>query len=118
MNDVSVAKLERLGFGRTAPSVKPTHDTATPSPAPLTEEWDFRLPEVLLDTYEEDVSVEEGISSPFSVQRLISSLQHGMQPAQLQHYLSFFGMSVVQSRINVTFCGFTAIYYVVATCDK
>lgn len=82
------------------------------------DEWDFGLPHVLLDDAQDDFQADEGRSRPFSPLRLISVLQHGMPPAHLQHYLSFFGAAAVRARVNDTVCGYPAIFYVVATNDE
>lgn len=103
---------------RPAPSPSPSA-APTPSAVPRRDEqWDFRLPQVVLDTSEEDFSVDEGRSNPFSPRRLLSVLQHGMPPGRLQHYISFFSAAAVRAGINGPVCGYPAIFYLVATNDE
>jgi hypothetical protein len=82
------------------------------------EEWDLKLPEVILDPTEDEFSVEDGQSMPFSPRRLVTVLQHGMKQAELQHYLSFYTAPAVQARINTPVEGFPSIFYAAATNDE
>ena len=91
--------------------------TSAAFPPQSQEPWNFQLPEVLLDDSEDDFVIEEGKAKPFSARRLLSILQHGMPLTHLQHYLSFFSISVLRERINEYVCGYPAIFYVVATND-
>jgi hypothetical protein len=63
-------------------------------------------------------SLEEGRQSPFSLRRLVSHLQNGLQNTNLRYYLTFFDEKVIRREFGASLCGFPSIFYAVATNDE
>lgn len=82
------------------------------------ESWDFKLPIIDIPVGEPPFSPDEGRRLPFSMIRLIATLQRGLSPAQLQHYILFFDEKVVQSGMNASISGIPTIFFAVATNDE
>jgi hypothetical protein len=81
-------------------------------------EWDFKLPSVVLQDSEFELSIDEGLTQEFSVRRLAYALQGGIRHGELQHYLSFLSESVAAQHMNAVVSGYPAIFYAVATNDE
>jgi hypothetical protein len=89
-----------------------------PSFPPPDEKWDFTLPTTNLPPGDLPFSPEEGRQSPFSLRRLVSGLQNGLQNANLRYYLTFFEERAVRREFGASLCGFPSIFYAVATNDE
>ena len=88
------------------------------SPNDQEEEWDFRVPGIVLDINEPDFSPEEGKSAQFSLRRLVSGLQSGIRVAQVERYLSFFTVLTLRRELAMNLESLPSIFYAVATNDE
>jgi hypothetical protein len=106
-------------LGRAQAKKKTSHPAQPPRESPIvpTQKWNFKLPTLGLEKSELEFLPEEGMTQEFSIRRLISALQGGLQRGKLQHYLSFFSESIVSQNMNAEVAGFPAIFYAVATND-
>jgi hypothetical protein len=96
-------------------SADPPDEASFPRPD---ENWDFGLPKIRLSDGEIPFSPEEGRRPPFSLRRLVSGLQNGLQNTNLRYYLTFFEERVIRREFGASLCGFPSIFYAVATNDE
>jgi len=115
------------GVGSSAPSpaaLSPPTVNLNPGPPdersfpPPDEKWDFTLPTLNLPPGDPPFSLEEGRQSPFSLRRLVSGIQNGLQNTNLRYYLTFFDEKVIRREFGASLCGFPSIFYAVATNDE
>jgi hypothetical protein len=73
------------------------------------------LPTINMLLDEGPFSPDEGRRTSFSLRRLISGLQNGLENANLRHYLGFFDGNMIRSEFSASLCGIPSIFYAVAT---
>lgn len=104
-----------LSLSTASLSQDPSDEPCFPPPD---EKWDFTLPTINLPPGDPSFSPDEGRQSPFSLRRLVSGLQNGLQNTNLRYYLMFFEERVVRREFGASLCGFPSIFYAVATNDE